>query len=206
MRKVKLAPLLAHARVAILHRPHPSVDKLENQLQKIGLQVEVHWPELDASAYGVDYIFFDVDMGFDAQFPWKRGDAPIPLIALIGSEAPGRVEWALQMGSDAHLLKPIGDHGVYSALLIAKSAFETRMALLAQARDLHERLSARQTIVQAVGALSSILPRETDAYDFLRKFAMSKRINIEKAAELVVSGELGPEPDLRGLYGRRNSD
>ena len=88
-------PNLGGARAVIVHRPHPTVAALKRQLGAIGLSVEACWPELPASAVMADYIFFDVDMGHDSQFPWKPGDAPMPMIALIGSEAPGRIEWAL---------------------------------------------------------------------------------------------------------------
>ena len=50
----------------------------------------------------------------------------MPLVALIGSEAPGRIEWALSHKADAQLLKPVGNAGVYSALLIARQSFEAR--------------------------------------------------------------------------------
>lgn len=205
MSKVTVPHLHSGASIVILHRPHSSVDKLVNQLSKIGLGVAVQWPELDASAYSADFIFFDADMGFDEQFSWKMGESPMPLIALIGSEAPGRIEWALEMGADAHLLKPIGDSGAYSALLIARTAFETRKALMAQARDLRERLSARQTIVQAVAILSEKLPAEEDVYDHLRRLAMSSSISIEKAAERVVKARThtcNPDDDEREINGR----
>ena len=86
---------LAGARAAILHRPHATVTALERQLRAIGLSVESGWPDLPAAGREVDFLFFDVDMGFDAQFPWAPGQSPMPMIALIGSEAPGRIEWSL---------------------------------------------------------------------------------------------------------------
>ena len=48
----------------------------------------------------------------------------MPLVALIGSEAPGRIEWALSHSADAHPLNPVGTAGVYCALLIARQGFE----------------------------------------------------------------------------------
>ena len=70
------------------------------------------WPELPVEALAADFVFFDADLGFDEQFPWKPGAAPMPLVALIGSEAPGRIEWALSHNADAQLLKPVGNAGV----------------------------------------------------------------------------------------------
>ena len=81
---------LGGARALILHRPHAVVTALTRQLQAVGLRVEATWPDLPSAALAADFVFFDADMGFDDQFPWDRGQAPMPLIALIGSEAPGR--------------------------------------------------------------------------------------------------------------------
>ena len=50
-----------------------------------------------SDALAADFLFFDADLGHDAQFPWAPGAAPMPPIALIGSEAPGRIEWALSI-------------------------------------------------------------------------------------------------------------
>jgi peptide/nickel transport system permease protein len=60
----------------------------------------------------------------------------MPMIALIGSEAPGRIEWSLKAGAHAQLLKPVGDSGAYSALLIARDTFDAQKALSAEIADL----------------------------------------------------------------------
>ncbi len=86
-------PNLGHAQALILHRPHPTVQALTRQLTAIGLKVTQVWPELGPEALAADYIFFDADMGHDGMFPWEAGQPPVPMIALIGSEAPGRIEW-----------------------------------------------------------------------------------------------------------------
>ena len=106
-------------------------------------------------------MFFDVDLGFDEQFPWAPGEAPMPLVALIGSEAPGRIEWALSHKADAQLLKPVGNAGVYSALLIARQSFEARRHSGRPDRRAETRVAERQTIVRAVAALSARASRMT---------------------------------------------
>jgi two-component system, response regulator / RNA-binding antiterminator len=178
---------LGGARAVILHRPHPTVQALTRQLAAIGLQVTQVWPDLAPDAIAANFIFFDADMGHDGQFPWRAGDPPMPMIALIGSEAPGRVEWALQAGAHAQLLKPVGDHGAYSALLIAREAFHARSALQANIADLRRRLDARQTVVRAVGLLAGQGKSEADAYAQLRQMAMAWRIGFEEAAERIVA-------------------
>lgn len=122
-------PNLGGAKAFILHRPHVTVTAIARQLAAIGLVATDCWPDLPADALAADFVFFDADLGFDQQFPWPAGEAPMPMIALIGSEAPGRIEWALSQKADAQLLKPVGNAGVYSALLIARQAFEARRQL-----------------------------------------------------------------------------
>lgn len=169
----------------ILHRPHTTTDALLRQLARIGLEAECAWPDLpetfDPAACGV--TFFDADMGYDEQFPWPAGEAPMPTIALIGSEAPGRVAWAIRRGADAHLLKPIAGSGVFAALLIAREAFARRQTLRAEIEGLRHRLALRETLAEATallmleGGLNAV-----DAYKALRRRAMDNRLSVEDMA------------------------
>jgi AmiR/NasT family two-component response regulator len=186
-------PNLGGARALILHRPHPTVQALTRQLTAIGLQVTQAWPELGPEALAADYIFFDADMGHDGMFPWEPGQPPIPMIALIGSEAPGRIEWSLKAGAHAQLLKPVGDNGAYSALLIARDAFDAQKALSAEIADLRRRLDERQTVVRAVTLLAARGKTEAEAYAQLRRMAMAWRISFEDAAARIVAAQGGPD-------------
>jgi AmiR/NasT family two-component response regulator len=199
-RRLKI-PDLGGARAMILHRPHATVEALTRQLRAIGLAASDHWPELPAAALGADYVFFDADMGHDGQFPWAPGEAQMPMIALIGSEAPGRIEWALTQGADAQLLKPVGDNGVFSALLIARQAFDSRRALGNEIAGLRQRLAERQTIVRAVTLLAARGKTEEEAFAQLRQLAMAWRETIEQAAARVVSRHAseGDRDDRREL-------
>ncbi|NNU82039.1 ANTAR domain-containing protein [Halovulum dunhuangense] len=187
MKKRLMVPDLGGARAMILHRPHATVQALTRQLLAIGLAVSEHWPDLPAVALGADYVFFDADMGHDGQFPWAPGEAPMPMIALIGSEAPGRIEWALKQGADAQILKPVGDNGVFSALLIARQGFEARRASAAEIAGLRQRLAERQTVVRAVTLLATRGRTEEEAFAQLRQLAMAWRETIEQAAARVVA-------------------
>lgn len=178
---------LGGARAMILHRPHLNVQALTRQLRAIGLVVDEAWPELGPAALAADFVFFDADMGYDAQFPWAAGAAPVPMIAMIGSEAPGRVEWSLQIGAHAQLLKPITGSGVYSAVLVARAAFDRERALAAEIADLRRRLDERQTVVRAVMLLAALGKTEAEAYAQLRQMAMAWQINFEDAALRVVA-------------------
>jgi AmiR/NasT family two-component response regulator len=186
-------PNLGGAQAIILHRPHATVQALARQLTAIGLQVAQSWPDLGPEALAADYIFFDADMGHDGMFPWEPGQPPIPMIALIGSEAPGRIEWSLKAGAHAQILKPVGDSGAYSALLIARDAFDAQKALSAEIADLRRRLEDRQTVVRAVTLLAARGKSDAEAYAQLRQMAMAWRISFEDAAARIVAAQGGAD-------------
>lgn len=187
MRRGLTIPDLGQARAIILHRPHATVQALTRQLQAIGLAVADCWPEPGPGILAADYVFFDADMGHDGQFPWKAGESPMPMIALIGSEAPGRIEWALAQGAHAQLLKPVGGGGAFSALLIARQAFEARAGLSAEIADLRARLADRQIVLRAVTLLMARGRTEAQAYGQLRSRAMAARETVEQAARRVLA-------------------
>ncbi|NKN35841.1 ANTAR domain-containing protein [Agrobacterium sp. a22-2] len=177
---------LATWHAVILHREHPSVDALKRQLELLHIRVSVVWPQIDGADASCDVVFFDADMGHDGQFPWPRGFAPMPMIALIGSEAPGRVEWALAQGSNAHLLKPIGSTGAYSALLIASHAYQVTRSQADDIRVLEDRLRQRPIVVRAIlKLLQQERLDEAGAWKRLRKIAMDWGMTIEETAEAI---------------------
>ena len=195
MSRMHTTPNFDGGRALILHRPHQVVDALVRQLGQIGMSATQCWPELgDLAAIGAcSALFYDADMGHDEQFPWPAGAAPMPAIALIGSEAPGRLSWAIRQGADAHLLKPVGSGGVFAALVIAVEAFARRSSMSAENAALRVRLGQRQVLAEATAWLMVQANLDAEAaYDRLRRMAMDRRVGIEAAAiELVAELRAG---------------
>lgn len=180
-----MTPSFEGFRALILHRAHPNTEALERQFARIGMTAVTCWPELQESASFAEFdiLLFDADMGYDEQFPWAAGDAPIPTIALIGSEAPGRVTWAVSHGADAQLLKPIGSSGVYAALVIATHAFRRRKELEQKVAAVGERLANRENLAEATAILMVRHGISANAaYQRLRRQAMEERRTIDDIA------------------------
>jgi AmiR/NasT family two-component response regulator len=194
MRRTAKLPNFSSWSAIVLHRPHATADGVLRQLERIGIAARSVWPALAPDEAAADVVFFDVDMGHDGQFPWPAGRAPMPLIALVGSEAPGRLEWAIAQGADSYLMKPVGSAGVYSALIVARHAFAARASLLAEVGELRDRLSRRPNVARA---LVAIMNRENidDAAAFrrLREIAMETRRTIEDAADVVLARNGHPD-------------
>lgn len=171
----------------VLHRADSNSEILVRQLKSLGLTVRRKWPADDVTAAGIDVIFFDADLGYDGLFAWPANQAPIPLIAVMGSEAPGRIEWTLSQGPSAYLIKPIGSTGVFSALAIAFRTFETQQQLQGSLADLTRRVEARPVLFKAILiVMEGFGLDESEAYQLLRTQSMKHRVSIEELSNLIV--------------------
>lgn len=164
----------------ILHKPGESIDRLMRQLERLGMKAEVHWPGFPADGSYADVVFFDADNAFDELFPWAPGCAPMPLVAVLGSELPGRIEWAMRQGFSSHVVKPVQSSGVFSALVIAFANFETATETQRLIDALTARLDSRPAVIRAVVALMAACGiDDTAAYARLRSAAMARRVTVE---------------------------
>ncbi|PVB62438.1 ANTAR domain-containing protein [Labrenzia sp. 011] len=168
---------------SILHRPHADRDAVCRQLHRLGVEISTAWPELPAEARQADLLIFDADAGHDAQFPWSVDVHPMPMIALMGTEAPGRVEWAIRRGAIAHLNKPVTSSGVYGALVVAQRTFAMRLASEERIATLEARLACRPQVAEAILLLMRHQGGDADtAYRLLQDMAMTSRQTIEAVA------------------------
>ena len=172
----------------ILHRNGESMKRLTRQLERLGMQVTICWPEFpksdDVYQNGkliFDMVFVDADNGYDDMFPWLLGAPPVPLIALLGSELPGRLEWAMSQNIASHISKPIQSSGVFSALVFAVSNFEKMKSEQLHLESLEMVVNSRPAVLRGVSALMKHGDLSEDqAFSLIRKAAMDNRTSIEK--------------------------
>jgi AmiR/NasT family two-component response regulator len=185
---VTVTPTFTGQRAVLLHRPGETTEQLGRQLGLLGLRVEIRWAPLDFSE-AADVVLVDADEGWSELLPWKASDKPAPLIALLGSEAPGRIAWALDRGADALIAKPVALSAVYPALVMAARRFAEARATADQLTALRERIRLRPIVLGAVQHLMVLHGwTEDDAYRHLRREAMSQRLALEQAAASILAG------------------
>lgn len=191
-----------HALIA--HRSGQTTERLVRQLERIGLTSEIRWPEIEALETRPDVIFFDGDNAFDGVFPWKAGEAPAPMIALLSTEAPGRLEWSIQQGVNANLLKPLGSSGVFSTLVLAVSAFERQAAMRQEIAAMRNRARLQPVIFRAtVMVMKQYDLDEEAAFAFLRSEAMRRRQSLEGFSNGLCGGRIDLPPDKNHPQGAR---
>ena len=180
-------PNFAGGRAAILHRSGDTTERLVRQLALLGLKTTVCWRPLE-SVSELDMVLVDADEGWDGLLPWRPDAKPVPLIALLASEAPGRVAWALDQGADALIAKPVASSAIYPALVMAARRFAEARATAERIVELQERIRLRPLVLAAVQCLMAARGwTEEEAYRDLRRQAMRQRIALEEAAALLLA-------------------
>jgi len=175
-------------RAVILHREDSNTERLERQFGLLGILSTRRWDPL-TSWDETDLVLVDADQGWDDILPPAAGLSGKPLVALLGSEAPGRVAWAMGRGASAIIAKPVSASAIFPALVMAVSIHGERHAVAEELRHLEERVRMRPLVHAAVEKLrASRGLGEDQAYAALRGFAMQRRLTMEQVAAIVLGG------------------
>ncbi|MBY3096054.1 ANTAR domain-containing protein [Rhizobium laguerreae] len=172
----------------VLHREDGNTEKLIRQLRLLGIYATLQWAPLPAVALP-DLVIVDADQGWDDLLPWNGETPACPVVALLGSEAPGRIAWALAQGAGAIIAKPIATSAIYPALVMAVSIHQERKATAEKLQYLEERVRLRPLVHAAVEKLQAAHGiDEESAYAILRNCAMRRRLPMEQISAFILAG------------------
>ncbi|TWF58979.1 ANTAR domain-containing response regulator [Neorhizobium alkalisoli] len=175
-------------KAVILHREDSNTERLERQFGLLGIRATRRWEPL-STWDDADLVLVDADQGWDDLLPQTDGLSGRPLVALLGSEAPGRIAWAMEKGASAIIAKPVATSAIFPALVMAVSIHEERLAVADKLRHLEERVRMRPLVHAAVEKLRAAqCMTEEEAYAALRDCAMQRRLTMEQIAAILLGG------------------
>ena len=112
-----------------------------------------------------------------------------PVVMLTAFSQKELVERARDAGVMAYIVKPFTPKDVLPAIDIARSRWAEIEALEAEISDLGDRLETRKAVDRAKGILMSRLKiSEGDAFRWIQKTAMDRRMGMREVADAVISG------------------
>ena len=112
-----------------------------------------------------------------------------PVVMLTAFSQTELVERARDAGVMAYVVKPFTATDITPALDIALSRWSELKALEAEVADLGERLETRKAVDRAKGVLMAKLKvSEADAFRWIQKTAMDRRMGMKEVADAVISG------------------
>ena len=116
--------------------------------------------------------------------------AMVMLTAFIQREL---VERAAAAGAMAYLVKPFTAADLGPALDVALARHDQLRALTAEVGELGERLETRKLVDRAKAALGAQGLSEAEAFRWIQKAAMDRRLSMREVAEAVLQAQEGPQ-------------
>ncbi|HEX8972157.1 MAG TPA: response regulator [Oryzihumus sp.] len=115
-----------------------------------------------------------------------------PVVMLTAFSQKELVERARDAGVMGYVVKPFTAGDLGPAIDIARSRWSELHALEQEVADLGERLETRKLVDRAKGVLMNRLKvTEADAFRWIQKTAMDRRLGMREVAEAVISGMPG---------------
>ncbi|MGE0761378.1 MAG: ANTAR domain-containing response regulator [Pirellulaceae bacterium] len=160
---------------------------LIRELQRVRAKVRHLWPVPDRLPEDADVIFSDFVPGLADRIPWIPGEPKAALVTLIPLAPPPDLAALRDCAPDAVLHKPFTTYGILTSLVMARSHFLYEQRLRSRIEKLDENLRAMRSVERAKAILmNSRSLREDEAYNFLRRQAMARRVSISAVAAAIV--------------------
>jgi response regulator NasT len=117
-----------------------------------------------------------------------------PVLMLTAFSQRELVERARDAGVMAYVVKPFSINDLIPAIEIAISRHRQMKSLQAEVADIYERLESRKVIEKAKGILMSGLSlTEPQAFSWIQKTAMDRRIPMKEVAMAVIDPKFMPD-------------
>ena len=115
-----------------------------------------------------------------------------PVVILTAFSQRELVQRATEAGAMAYLVKPFSKADLAPAVEMAVSRYTELRALEAEVAGLQERLETRKLVDRAKGLLQQAHGwSEPDAFRWIQKTSMDRRLTMRAVAEMVVEGATG---------------
>jgi AmiR/NasT family two-component response regulator len=117
-----------------------------------------------------------------------------PVLMLTAFSQKELVERARDTGVMAYVVKPFTINDLLPAIEISISRFRQMKSLEVEVADLYERLETRKVLDRAKGILMKALNiSEPDAFSWIQKTAMDRRISMKEVAQGIISPSDAPQ-------------
>jgi len=117
-----------------------------------------------------------------------------PVLMLTAFSQRELVDRARDAGVMAYVVKPFAISDLVPAIEIAISRHSQMRSLADEVADLHDRLETRKVIDRAKGILMKALNlTEPEAFSWIQRAAMDRRITMKEVAEAVISPSAVPD-------------
>ncbi len=178
-------------RIEVMHPPDADGTSLVEHLSRIGCVATTIWPLPDELAAAPDIVVLAVD--HDSREPLRRlfggQDRRLPtVIGIVEYENPSTLQLVLEIGAHAVIERPVRPFGLLTQLAIARSLWLQQQEVGQRVQKLERKLAGMQKVQRArLILMASEAMTEEEAYQAIRRQAMSKRLSLEDMAAAIIN-------------------
>lgn len=161
------------------------VAQASNGIEAIEL-VEIHKPDL---------TIMDINMPvMDGLTAAEKIVNITPVLMLTAFSQIDLVTKASEIGVMGYVVKPFTINDLIPAMEVAASRFKVMSELTKEIADLNQKLEVRKLVDKAKGILMKALNlSEAEAFSWIQKTAMDRRLTMKEVAEAVISPDAAPK-------------
>lgn len=174
-------------KVAVIVERNDDGERLVRELQRLRCQVHHEWPMPPQIPVHCDVAFCALSADLPQRLPWIPGEPGAALVVVDRGETP--LDLTLLHNCAAHgvLHYPITTRSVQAVLSLARSHFLYERRLRGRIEKLDESLRTMRSVERAKSLLIRVKNiTEEEAYNYLRRQAMERRVTIGAVAGAIV--------------------
>lgn len=173
--------------IAVMVERDANGEALIRELQRQRAVVRHVWPLPSQLPLQYDAIFCKVTEDLPQRIPWVPGEPSSALILVDDGMGPLNLELMHNCASHGILHYPATSRAIQTVLMLARESFQYERRLRGRIEKLDESLRTMRLVERAKGLLVKLKNiSEEEAYAFLRKQAMEKRVTIGMVAATVI--------------------
>lgn len=174
--------------------------RLDTSLMRMGIcteYVQVQHNHICLSEYQLcsdrDLLFLDGDLNTSISIPSIEGThvPMIPVVGMVGIEAPSRLSRLLAHGATAFIKKPIHVGSVFFNLFIAINNHQQSVRLSVDINKHKVRHSMRRYVFKAILLIMEHQGIDDEsAYEWLRRKSMDAQTPLEELSRIIVESDI----------------
>jgi AmiR/NasT family two-component response regulator len=163
------------------------ISMLVRELQRFRMRVRQVWPMPESVPADADVVYCEYSPDLARRLPWIPGDARSALVVILPVTETIHADALCNATPNATLPRPFTSNAVLSSLVLARSQFGYERRLRSKIEKLDDNLRSMRTVERAKAILMATrqMP-ETEAYGFIRRQAMDRRVSASAVAAAIV--------------------
>ncbi|GAB5471068.1 MAG: ANTAR domain-containing response regulator [Rhodospirillales bacterium] len=180
----------ANLSVAVVTERDDDGGRLIRELQRLRARVQHLWPMPQQLPMDYDVVFCDLTEDLPSRLPWLPGEPKSALVLIVSDRAPFSLGLLHRCAAQAVLHYPVLPLAVQTTLALSRDHHLYERRLRGRIEKLDDNLRNMRSVERAKSiVMHSKGLDEEEAYHFLRRQAMARRVSIGEIAKAIIDSQ-----------------